>query len=225
MTDPLHSVGDLSAVPLFPLPNVVLFPRAVLPLHIFEERYKQMTMDALRGRRQIAMALMRPGWEKNYYQRPAIEPVVCVGTILSHERLADGKFNFLLQGRVRARIVREVEKETAYRLAELEPLHETRAMEIDLEEQRSRLIATFDEGSLLATGIGRQFRQLLSTPLPTSEIADLVAFNFLEDVKLKQSLLAECDVRKRVERIIEAFEESHPALQPVSAERGKPSLN
>src|SRR5215208_8153614 len=81
--------GDLSAVPLFPLPNVVLFPRAVLPLHIFEERYKAMTSHALEGDRQIAMALLQPGWEKHYYSRPAIEPVVCVGTILSHEKLPD----------------------------------------------------------------------------------------------------------------------------------------
>src|SRR5665213_523951 len=65
--------GILSAVPLFPLPNVVLFPRALLPLHIFEERYKAMTADALAGDKQIAMALLKPGWEKNYYCRPAIE--------------------------------------------------------------------------------------------------------------------------------------------------------
>ncbi|MGH7179252.1 MAG: LON peptidase substrate-binding domain-containing protein, partial [Tepidisphaeraceae bacterium] len=55
--------ADLSAVPLFPLPNVVLFPRAVLPLHIFEERYKEMTAHAIAGEAQIAMALLRPGWE------------------------------------------------------------------------------------------------------------------------------------------------------------------
>src|SRR5947209_4114241 len=86
------------AVPLFPLPNVVLFPRAVLPLHIFEERYRAMMADALAGDRQVAMALLKPGWEKNYYARPAIEPVVCLGRILSHERLPDGCYNFLLQG-------------------------------------------------------------------------------------------------------------------------------
>ncbi len=85
-------------VPLFPLPNVVLFPRAVLPLHVFEQRYREMTTDALKGDRLIAMALLRPGWEQNYYSRPAIEPVVCVGQILTHEKLADGKYNFLLQG-------------------------------------------------------------------------------------------------------------------------------
>src|SRR3954447_23386098 len=85
-------------VPLFPLPNVVLFPKAVLPLHIFEERYKQMTADVLRSHRQGARALLRPGWEKNYYGRGVIEPVVCLGAILSHERLPDGRYNFLLQG-------------------------------------------------------------------------------------------------------------------------------
>src|SRR5438105_7782889 len=111
MADPEDSPTDLSAVPLFPLPNVVLFPRAVLPLHIFEERYKVMTAEALAGERQVAMALLKPGWEKNYYHRPAIDPVVCVGTILSYELLADGKYNFLLQGHTRARVVRELSEE------------------------------------------------------------------------------------------------------------------
>src|SRR5436189_3401156 len=97
MTDPASGERLPAAVPLFPLPNVVLFPRAVLPLHIFEERYKVMTADALAGRRRVAMALLKPGWEKNYYGRPAIDPVVCVGEILTHEQFPDGKYNFLLQ--------------------------------------------------------------------------------------------------------------------------------
>src|SRR5437588_1726053 len=96
MADPLHSLGDLSSVPLFPLPNVVLFPRAVLPLHIFEERYKAMMAGTLGGDRQIAMALLKSGWEKNYHGKAALEPVVCVGRILTHERLPDGRYNFLL---------------------------------------------------------------------------------------------------------------------------------
>src|SRR5512135_1917533 len=99
--------SELLGMPLFPLPNVVLFPRAVLPLHIFEERYKVMTADVLAGDGRLAMALLKSGWEKDYYGRPAIEQVVCVGQILSHEKLPDGKYNFLLQGRNRARVVRE----------------------------------------------------------------------------------------------------------------------
>src|SRR5947207_8074286 len=72
-------------IPLFPLPNVVLFPRAVLPLHIFEERYKEMTADALSGDRLLAMALLRPGWAQNCYGKAAIEPVACVRHTLTRD--------------------------------------------------------------------------------------------------------------------------------------------
>jgi uncharacterized protein len=203
---------DLSSVPLFPLPNVVLFPRAVLPLHIFEERYKAMTADALAGDRQVAMALLKSGWEKNYYHRPVIEPIVCVGTILSHERLPDGKYNFLLQGHTRARIVEEV-GDGPYRTALLEPLAETNALEIDLGEERRQLDRLFRAGLLGGTPIGRQLRRLLAGTVRTGDVADLVAFNYIEDVALKQSLLEERDVRRRVRRVIQSIEASQPSLQ------------
>lgn len=211
MLDPTDE-ADLSAVPLFPLPNVVLFPRAVLPLHIFEERYKAMTADALRGRRQMAMALLRPGWEKNYHGRPAIEPVVCVGTILSHERLPDGRYNFLLQGEIRARIVREYGDEP-YRIALLKPLDLAPALEIDLSDERRRFDEVFQGQRLRRTGIGRKFVELLAGAIPTEQIADLVAFHFLEDLRLKQSVLAEAEARQRVARIADAFESLYSPLQ------------
>jgi len=224
MPDP-GDQDDLSAVPLFPLPNVVLLPRAVLPLHIFEERYKAMVADALLEDGQVAMALLRPGWEKNYHGRPAIEPVVCVGLILTHERLSDGRYNLLLQGQARARIVRE-HGDKLYRMAELTALEQMPVLEIDLAEDRRRLEALFDDGRLLATGIGRRFREMLASPIPTSQIADLVAFNFLEDVHFKQSLLADGDVRHRVGRVVEAFEAIHSALQAaVPNDFRGPSLN
>src|SRR5438034_7329547 len=144
MADELEENASLAEVPLFPLPNVVLFPRAVLPLHICEERYKEMTADALNGDRRIAMALLRPGWERSYYGRPQIEPVVCVGKILSHEKLPDGKYNFLLQGELRAGIAGE-HGERAYRLARLEPLCQTDLIEIDLVDERLRLAGIFAE--------------------------------------------------------------------------------
>ena len=213
MTEP-PGRPDLSSVPLFPLPNVVLFPHALLPLHIFEERYKEMTADALRGGRQVAMALLKPGWEKDYYSRPAIEPVVCVGTILSHEKLPDGKYNFLLQGHTRARIVREVRSDTSYRLAQLEPLAESQCPEKDLEDEYRRLSRVFGPELLGATPVGRQFRTLIRQGgVGTADLADLVAFNYIDDVRLKQSLLADADVRGRVRRVVEALEAARPALQ------------
>src|SRR5580700_8664512 len=109
--NPEPSIGKLPelTVALFPLPGLVFFPQAVLPLHIFEERYREMTADALAGSRLIAMALLKPGWQKDYYQSPAIEPVICVGRILNNEQLPDGKYNLLLQGELRAEIAQEIQ--------------------------------------------------------------------------------------------------------------------
>jgi len=200
-----------SAVPLFPLPSVVLFPRAVLPLHIFEERYKDMTATALRGDRQIAMALLRPGWERNYYQKPEIEPVVCVGTILTHEKLPDGTYNFLLQGHTRARVVREISGKP-YRSAVLEPIIETEVMEIDLERDRHRLAEMFEHGPLASLPTAPQFREIIGGSLPTSDVVDLVAFNLIEDLTLKQSLLADGDVAGRIARTLDALAGLHPSV-------------
>jgi Lon protease-like protein len=196
---------DLSRVALFPLPTVVLLPRAVLPLHIFEPRYREMTADALVGDRVVAMALLKLGWEKSYYGRPAIEPVVCVGHILSHEKLPDGNYNFLLQGNLRARIVEEFEGKP-YRVARLEKVEEVPAMEIDLEQHRRQLAEIFVESPLGSRGTGRQFREIVRSVLPTTDIADLVAFTFIDDVQVKQSLLADGNVRERVARTIEALQ-------------------
>jgi uncharacterized protein len=215
----------LPAVPIFALPNVVLFPRAILPLHIFEQRYKVMTAEAVAGDRQIAMALLKPGWEKDYHSRPEIEPIVCIGAILTHEKLADGEFNFLLQGHSRARIVRECDG-GPYRRADLELLIEPPVMEIDLANERHRFSQMFGSSELSETSLGQQFARLLNGPIPTAEIADLAAFNFIEDVALKQALLAELDVRRRVARILSLLDHLAPAFRP--ARRGaapRPSSN
>ncbi|HZK80094.1 MAG TPA: LON peptidase substrate-binding domain-containing protein [Humisphaera sp.] len=224
MAAPSREPIDLSAIPLFPLPNVVLFPCAVLPLHIFEPRYREMTAAALRGDRQIAMALLQPGWEKDYHRHPPIDPIVCIGTILTHEVLPDGKYNFLLQGHTRARVVME-HGDLSYRLAHLEPIEQTPVSEHLLTEHRRHLISIFDGGSLLASVIGRQFRQLLTSSLSTADIVDLIAFNFFDDIPLKQSLLSDGDVLRRVKRTISAFETAHSPPAPVGFHASKPSLN
>ena len=217
--------GSLAAVPLFPLPNVVLFPRAVLPLHVFEDRYKAMTADVLAGNRLIAMALLKPGWEKDYYQAPAIEPVVCVGEILSWEQLPDGKYNFLLQGRTRARVMHE-NKWKNYRVAELSALAESETLEIDLEHERSNLLELFSTAPFGALPIARQFRELLSgpIPLPTDAVADLAAFNLLEDIPIKQALLEDIDIPHRIGRIVDELRvvasQVSPGLRGFPAEPG-----
>src|SRR5215471_18460248 len=116
-------MADLpSIIPLFPLPNVVLFPQVMLPLHIFEPRYRQLTVDALAGDRLIGMVLLRPGWESDYEGRPALYQTGCLGRILAEQRLDDGRFNILLRGITRVRLVVEIEHDKLYRSARVEPV-------------------------------------------------------------------------------------------------------
>lgn len=109
-------------IPIFPLPDVVLFPNTLLPLHVFEPRYRQMVEDALAGDRRIAMAILRSGWETEYYGRPPIHPVAGVGEIVQQERLADGRFNILLRGTMRIGIVTELTGNKPYRIVRARPL-------------------------------------------------------------------------------------------------------
>src|SRR3954468_5096702 len=104
LLDPIQFDREIA---LFPLPNCVLFPGVVQPLHIFEPRYREMLREALAGQSAIGMALLMPGWEQDYYGCPAIHRRLCVGRVIAHEQLADGKYNLLLQGVMRADVVSE----------------------------------------------------------------------------------------------------------------------
>lgn len=220
MSPPSPEVERIESVPLFPLPNVVLLPRAVLPLHIFEERYRRMTADVLEGDRRIAMALLRPGWHANYHARPEIEPVVCVGQILSHERLSDGRYNFLLQGVCRARILREVESRP-YRRADLEVIRRANAYEIDLDPFRAKLAELFARPHVAATAPGRQACKLLASPACTADIVDVLAFQWIEDVRARQDLLSEPDAiavaRRACAEIQRALSRTIPQVDPEIA--------
>src|SRR5262245_50815196 len=102
---------------LFPLPNLVLFPQGVQPLHIFEPRYRQMTADALADDRLLALVLLKPGWEEDYHARPAIHSTACLGKIVRDQCLHDGRYNLLLHGLSRVRLVEELPGPKLYRSA------------------------------------------------------------------------------------------------------------
>ena len=111
-------------IPIFPLPNVVLFPNVFLPLHIFESRYRAMVRDALASDRIIGMVLLRPGFEADYAGRPPVYPIGCAGLITHSEPLPDGRFNIVLRGLEKFRMTHE-EGGQPYRLAHVDALSET----------------------------------------------------------------------------------------------------
>ena len=94
-------------IPIFPLPDVMLFPNVSRPLHIFEPRYRAMVADALQGDRIIGMVLLRPGYEADYEGRPPVYPIGCAGVITQSQELPDGRYNIMLRGLVKFRITGE----------------------------------------------------------------------------------------------------------------------
>src|SRR5215210_5644270 len=95
-------------LPLFPLPNIVFFPHTRLPLHVFEPRYRQMVLDALESDERFGVVLLRPGWESEYFGTPAVYECGTIGTIEHAVPLDDGRYNIVVRGDVRFRIVDEV---------------------------------------------------------------------------------------------------------------------
>src|SRR5688572_13308619 len=131
-----------TTIPIFPLPNVVLFPNVFLPLHIFEPRYRAMTADALSGVRIIGMTLLQPGYQADYERRPPVYPIGCAGVITHSELLPDGRYNIVLRGIEKFRIDSE-DDSRSYRQAHITALPETTSEEDRrlLSQQRLRLEA------------------------------------------------------------------------------------
>ena len=176
---------------LFPLPGVVLFPHAVQPLHVFEPRYQQMTQDALDGDRLIAIVQVQPDADWSASDEPAIESVACLSRIIHHERLPDGRFNLLLQGRARIRISRELVVPTLYRQAEVEILADLQPSVPPDSSEKSNLIEIFRDVARRAGGLDPEFDALLASDPPLGVVADLIAQAIGLPAALKQALLAD----------------------------------
>lgn len=202
-------------VPLFPLPDVVLFPGKVLPLHVFEPRYREMTRDALEGERLIALALLKPGWELDDYGNPPVHEVVGIGRVVDHKALADGRFLLLLRGVARARLL-DIVRDRPYRVARVLIL-ENRVPEGAEEMFRPALEELYVRRVLPAGGA--------DAPPPESlalgALCDRVAAALVREPLARQSLLAEEDVGLRCRRLLEAI----PPGAGLRSGPGRPSLN
>jgi uncharacterized protein len=177
-----------SSIPLFPLPNVVLFPNVFLPLHIFEPRYRRMVADALEGDRIIGMTLLRPGYEAEYEGRPAVYEIGCAGVITHSQPLADGRYDIVLRGLQKFRIASEDDSQP-YRIGQVEVLPEViPPNEITpLRHQRQRLEA------VLAAAIERVRAEPKFPPsVPDEDLVNALA-QYLDLEVVEHQALLECD--------------------------------
>ncbi len=190
-------------LPLFPLPNVVLFPNVFLPLHIFEPRYRELVADAVASDRMIGMVLLRPGWERDYEGRPPVYPIGCSGVITHVERLADGRYNIVLRGIERFRIAAE-QNDRSYRVAIVDSLRDRDLTAVDREairRHRSKL------ESLLAPTMEKGATDTKMPPTMADEdlVNALAQYLDLESLE-KQALLERQCLRTRAEALVELLE-------------------
>jgi Lon protease-like protein len=205
-------------LPLFPLPGVVLFPCTLLPLHIFEPRYRAMVSDASSQEGCIGMVLLRPGWEADYYGNPPIHDIACLGKIVEKKRLEDGRYDIVLCGVKRARI-EAVTKDQPYRdarvtLLEDEPIDPA---DPDVTALRERILTVASEvppGMLRHRNLGRALRRL-DAPLGCS--ADLLADSLVLSPVRKQEILEELDPVARATLVLASVDEAIREAEPVPA--------
>jgi Lon protease-like protein len=121
--DPSQLQAACDALPVFPLPRTVLMPGAVLPLHVFEERYRALVEHVLESGGLMGIATLRPGYEDDYDGAPALYPEVGIGQIVGHQRLPDGRSNIVLQYVGRATLTEELPSGQPYRVvrAQVQP--------------------------------------------------------------------------------------------------------
>jgi Lon protease-like protein len=173
-----------TVIPIFPLPNAVLFPSVFLPLHIFEPRYRQMVADTLAADRLIGMVLLQPGWELEYEGRPAVYPVGCAGVMTHAEPLPDGRYNIVLRGLQKFRILEEHD-DRPYRQARVETIVESAPDDAALlRVARTRLEA------LLATDAGSD--SPVPSAMPDEELVNALA-QYMELEPIEKQALLECD--------------------------------
>lgn len=207
-------------VPLFPLPNVVLFPRTLLPLHIFEPRYRQMLADALQGERLMVMALLQPGWETlPAHQVPPIFPMVGLGRIIAHESLSDGRSNIVLQGLGRALVWGEERDNRPYRTGQVRLCsdHVTPEPMIDREHRKQQLLAEFCR-LFPQSNIQEVFEQANSPAVSLGTVCDLLAAALPVAPVESQRLLDELDVDQRSDLLLQQIRQ----LARLTAQQRRP---
>ena len=193
-------------LPIFPLPDVTFFPHTLLPLHVFEARYRAMVMDVLARDRRLAIVKLKPGFEADYAGKPAVHPIAGAGEIVSWERLATGRYNILVKGEWRIRVESERPSDTLYRivtaqeLADVPPTSDVSASLARIRDACGRLLrALARPADLLDTA--------LAAGQPPGVIADRIAAAVVPDADLRQELLETLDVTRRLDRLGGALEQ------------------
>ncbi|MEM1069083.1 MAG: LON peptidase substrate-binding domain-containing protein [Planctomycetota bacterium] len=225
MMDNLEDVTRLpddfdGRVRLFPLPELVVFPHAMQPLHIFEPRYCEMLSESMASDRLIAMATLTGGIAALPDADPPIATTVCLGRVISHSELEDDRHNILLVGMRRAKVVREIDAGRSFRMAEIdiiEDVYPTLGTETR-NHLKKELLDAFGKIIPVSANVQQSLHELMAGQMSLGPITDIISYTLPFEVEDKLQLLANPNVDERAGRLVELLQSGKVQLHSVSVE-------
>jgi len=215
--------GDhLTQSPVFPLANSLLFPHAVQALHIFEERYVEMVRDSLRGNRCISMALLKPGYQSDYYGSPEVYSTACLGRIIDYRELPDDKFHLALQGLMAVDLGSEIKTENGFRIFEIQQRNFIEDVDVSLQRTtRQELYELLKAYFFLQSGLDTD-PEALCSDMSFSSLVDNLCFLIPLDCDRKIKLLRSLRVSER-SFLLQSFLEQEIKLMGELKNKGNES--
>lgn len=195
----------LERLPIFPLHRVQLFPRALLPLYIFEQRYRDLTAACLSRGGIMAVASLMPGFRSEYHGRPEVRKVAGVGRIVAHRRNEDGTYNILLVGLGRVRIAAELPPEQSFREVQARLLCDRWPSQYDPNQGRQTLSALAQRLSVLLPRGGSALLSLSEIARTPGELADVLTAILISEQRMRLRLLNTTDVSIRTDIVSDAL--------------------
>ncbi len=210
-------------VRLFPLPELVLFPHAMQPLHIFEPRYCEMLAESLASDRLIAMATLTGGVSTMPHHSPPIASTVCIVRIVSHADLGDDRHNVLVVGSKRAQIIDEVDAGRTFRIAEVDVDDDIYSPSgaSGRGELKRELLSAFADIIPASANVQQNLHELMAGQMGLGPITDVISYTLPFSVEAKLKLLAEADVDARAEQLVRLLRQGNVKLYDAAAEAPK----
>jgi ATP-dependent Lon protease len=222
MDDVIELPEDFSGqVRLFPLPDLVVFPHAMQPLHIFEPRYCEMLEDALASDRLIAMATLAGGVQSLHVQQPKIHSTVCIGKIVSHVETEDGRHNILLIGAKRATVRRELLTNRSFRIADVDVASDFHPPG-DMAEYfvlKREVLEAFSAIIPASATVQQNLHELMAGQMGLGPITDIISVTLPLETQAKLALLAESDVCQRARLLTRVLRERFVEKQGASGDK------
>ena len=186
-------------LPLFALPNLILYPDAMIPLHLFEPRYLQLMTDLLADdKRELLVGTLLPGWEEDYFDAPPIAEVAGVGELVQHQQDEKGNFNIVLRGKARAMVINEKPSGKPYRVVEVEQRPEIPVSASDASARHAELLhAVMSLAG--ATPQGSESQTL-------NYLTDILLVHLPIDMERKLAVFCELHPLERATKVLAEFE-------------------